>query len=326
MHQKLGTLTSVDVRTHWPNEASDFTPWLAQETNILELGAAIGLELEVEHTEVAVGPYAADILARDSATGGYVVIENQLTKTDHDHLGKALTYAAVLGAKTIVWVAPSFTDEHRKSLDWLNDNSSEDVGFYGVQLELWSIDGSVPAVRFNVISRPAEIVRQLATTKYGDLSDIKKLQLEWWSAFRDALVTQKAVPSAQSPRPQYWYNIALGRTGIHISATANTFDKRIGLRIYMVSRYGAASALGQLLQSKEEIEKAIGAPLVWDPNPDALDKVIAVFLPADLERRDRWPEYLKWMVGMTVKFRQVFGPRVKALTLVSPADQPEANS
>jgi len=326
MPDKLGALASVEVRSFWSNEASDFTPWLAHEENLALLGKAVGLELEVEHTEVAVGPYAADIVARDSATGSYVVIENQLAKTDHDHLGKALTYAAVLGAKTVVWLAVDFTDEHRKALNWLNDNSSEDIAFYGVQLELWSIDGSAPAVRFNVVSRPTELARQVISSKSGELSENRKLQLEWWTAFRDALLAQKVVPSAQSPRPQYWYNVALGRTGIHLSATANTFDKRIGVRVYMMSKYGGGSALQQLLEARDAIEKEIGAPLVWDPNPEATDKVIAVYRDADLSRRDKWPEYLKWLVDMTVRFRKTFGPRVKALDLAGTLNESEADA
>ena len=144
MTKTLGELLEVEVRRVWPHEAADFTPWLAQEENMLQLGKALGLELEAEGTEVAVGPYSADILARDSV-GDYVVVENQLTKTDHDHLGKSITYAAVLGARTVIWVAPRFTDEHRKALEWLNDHATNDVSFYGVQLELWSIDGSIPA-------------------------------------------------------------------------------------------------------------------------------------------------------------------------------------
>ena len=112
MPAQLGQLHPVSVRSQWPDEAADFTPWLAKEESIARLGEALGLELEVVQTEVAVGPYSADILARDSA-GDTVVIENQLGKTDHDHMGKALTYAAVLGAHTVVWVAAAFSDEHR---------------------------------------------------------------------------------------------------------------------------------------------------------------------------------------------------------------------
>jgi hypothetical protein len=129
---QLGTLRAVEPRTMWPDEAADFTPWLARPESIQSLGRAIGLELEVEHTEMAVGPFAADILARDSATGDYVIIENQLARTNHDHLGKAITYAAFLGATTVVWVAPAFTNEHRKALDWLNDKTVDTLSFFGV--------------------------------------------------------------------------------------------------------------------------------------------------------------------------------------------------
>lgn len=149
----LGNLVKVEARNVWPNEATNFTPWLASSENINRLGVAIGLELEVEHTEVAVGPFSADIVAFESVTGNYVVIENQLTKTDHDHLGKSLTYAASLGAKTVVWVATEFTDEHRKTLDWLNANCVNEISFlefnwsFGrltnpnrLSVSMWSVD------------------------------------------------------------------------------------------------------------------------------------------------------------------------------------------
>ena len=139
---QMGQLSKLDVRTVWPHEATDFTPWIAEEESINLLGTALGLELEIESTEVSVGPYSADILARDSGTGKYVVIENQLEKTNHDHLGKSITYAAVLDASSIVWIAPDFTQEHEKALTWLNDHTSADVAFYGVRLELWQIDDS----------------------------------------------------------------------------------------------------------------------------------------------------------------------------------------
>ena len=224
-----GQLANIAVRKLWPNEAADFTPWLARDENMSKLGDALGLELETDRVEVAVGPYSADILARDSA-GDYVVIENQLNKTDHDHLGKSITYASVLGARAVIWVAPFFTDEHRKALDWLNDNTTDELAFYGVQVELWSIDGSKPAVRFNAVSRPAEIIRQAAVTKSGELSSTRQLQLDWWTAFRDALLTSKVVASGQTPRPQYWYDVALGRSGMFLSNSANAYDGRIGVR------------------------------------------------------------------------------------------------
>jgi hypothetical protein len=124
---ELGVLKTITARKKWNNEAQDFTPWLSN--NISELNKALGLELEVENIEVAVGPYSADILAKDTGTGKYVIVENQLEKTNHDHLGKAITYASVLDASTIIWIATDFTEEHKKALDWLNDHTSEEIFF-----------------------------------------------------------------------------------------------------------------------------------------------------------------------------------------------------
>ncbi|WP_219928779.1 hypothetical protein [Flavobacterium album] len=129
---ELGILRTVTARQKWISEAKDFTPWLAQ--NILSLSNAVGIELEVENIEVKCGPYSADILAKDTATSKFVVIENQLEKTDHDHLGKAITYASVLDASTIIWIATNFTEEHKKALDWLNDHTSDEIHFMGYKL------------------------------------------------------------------------------------------------------------------------------------------------------------------------------------------------
>ena len=316
MADPLGCLATVDVRSQWPHESSDFTPWLARDENMARLGEALGLELETERVEVAVGPYSADILARDSS-GDYVVVENQLTKTDHDHLGKSITYASVLNARTVIWIAPHFTDEHRKALEWLNDNTTDELAFYGIQVELWSIDGSRPAVRFNVLSRPAEINRQVVVT---NLSEARQLQLEWWTAFREALVASKLVGSTQTPRAQYWYEVALGKSGIFLSNSVNTWDNRVGVRVYLQGKFGGDAALEQLLAERETIEREIGHPLQWNPNATNKDKVIAIDRDVDLSDRSRWDEYISWMLDMTRSFHKTFAPRVKKLDLSRPAD------
>ena len=121
MSANLGKLEKVSLRDVWQKEDLDFTPWLAQEENIAILSETIGIELEVEGTEKDVGPFRADILCKDTVYGHWVLVENQLEKTDHTHLGQLLTYASGLNAVTIVWIAQRFTDEHRAALDWLNE-------------------------------------------------------------------------------------------------------------------------------------------------------------------------------------------------------------
>ena len=157
----LGRLTQVDLRTYWQREDTEFTPWLGQSENLDLLGAAIGKELERQAEEVNVGPFRADLLCKDTVTGDLVLVENQIERTDHGHLGQVLTYAAGLGAKPIVWIAREFQEEHRAALDWLNESTHDDIEFYGVQVELWRIGDSTPAPRFDVVAHPNEWSREV---------------------------------------------------------------------------------------------------------------------------------------------------------------------
>lgn len=310
----LGEIRKLRVRDHWKHEEHVFTPWLAMEENIGRLATAVGLELQVEGIEVPVGPFSADILARD-ASGNYVVIENQFGKTNHDHLGKILTYAATLGATVIIWLAEQFTDEHRKTIEWLNERVSDELNLYAVEIELWQIDQSRPALRFNVLSEPTEITKQATAIKAaGSMTDAKKLQLEFWTAFRDELLDKKIVASAQTPRPQYWFDISLGRSNINLSCVANTTDGRIGIRVYIGNKI-ASVALPQLEAERSAIESEIGETLEWNPNPEAIDKIIRLERVADLNDHDKWPEYVSWLVTRVDKFKKAFGPRAKKLNL-----------
>ena len=139
----LAKIERVDLREAWPNEAREFTPWLA--ANIGELGEALGMDLELQQTEAAVGGYFLDVLATDLNQNRPVIIENQLEPTNHDHLGKLLTYAAGYDANVVVWLTREFRDEHRQTLDWLNQRTREDTQFFGVVVELLKIDDSRPA-------------------------------------------------------------------------------------------------------------------------------------------------------------------------------------
>ena len=306
---ELGILKTVTPRKKWNHEERDFTPWLAE--NINELSKAVGIELEVENIEVAVGPYSADILAKDTGTGEFIVIENQLEKTNHDHLGKAITYASVLDASTIIWLATDFTEEHKKALDWLNDHTNDDMSFYGVQLELWQIDDSKPALRFNIISKPNLAVRQAARSMaIEELSDKRKFQYDFWVKFRDKLAKTKKIPSLHTPRPQYWFDIALGKTDIHLSNTCNTDENSVGIRVYIGNKI-ADTMLPYLESRKEEIEKSLGESLSWNPNPDNRDKVILLLHPTDFNKPEKVDEAIDWLIEKSIKFREVFSKIIK---------------
>jgi hypothetical protein len=301
----LGSLKNVPLRSIWRNEAKDFTPWLAKSLD--QLGQALGLELVFEGTEVPVGPYSADILAKDTGTDKYVVIENQLEKTNHDHLGKCITYASVLDASSVVWVAPKYTEEHKRAIEWLNDHTSAEVSFYAVVVELWQIDQSQPAVRFNVIVSPNEIVRQAIQRKdQGELTDTKKRQLEFWTKFRSALEKTGEVRSLQTARPQYWFDVTIGKSGIHLSNTFNTDRNEVGVRLYISNRH-ADSWLPFFLQNKEKVEQELKHPIEWNPNPDNRDKVILTNTLINTNSQTGIDEAIEWMVAETIAFKQVFG-------------------
>lgn len=305
----LGILKIITPRKKWNNEARDFTPWLAEHVD--ELGKAVGIELEIENVEVAVGPYSADILAKDTGTGKFVVIENQLEKTDHDHLGKAITYASVLDASTVIWIATDFTEEHKKALDWLNDHTNDEFSFYGVQLELWQIDESKPALRFNIISKPNLAVRQAARSMaVEELSDKRKFQYDFWVRFRDKLAKTKKIPSLQTPRPQYWFDVALGKSDIHISNTCNTDENSVGIRIYIGNKI-VDVMLPYLESRKDEIENALNESLSWNPNPENRDKVILLLHSTDLSKPEKVNEAIDWLIEKTIKFRDVFSKIIR---------------
>lgn len=161
----------------WSHEAHDFTPWLAE--NLALLGEELGLALELRALEHPVGRYSLDLLLQD-AQERVVIVENQFGKTDHDHLGKLLTYCGGTEADVVIWIAETITEEHAAALEWLNENSVEGIGFFAVELEVLTIGDSLPAPHFRVVVQPNEWVKKVrprgaSSTDWG------------WASFADEL-------------------------------------------------------------------------------------------------------------------------------------------
>lgn len=179
----LGRLVEVDLRAAWTHEALSFTPWLAQ--NLTHLSEAIGIPLEVAGTEVAVDAFSADILAVNPQDGSRVLIENQLERSDHSHLGQIMTYLAGLEAQTIIWIAHSFTDAHLSALRWLNQHTADPFAFFAVQLRAVRIADSPIAPLFDILERPNDwdrAVKEVAKAR-GDLSTIGQFRRAFWEHF-----------------------------------------------------------------------------------------------------------------------------------------------
>ena len=179
----LGRLEHVNVRTVWPSESANFTPWLSQPENLALLGRTLNLDLVTEAVEKSVGTFSADLVCRNLEDNSRVLIENQFSYTDHDHLGKLLTYAGGLQAQTVIWLSELIRPEHRAALDWLNEISLEDVQFFGLEIELWKIRDSIPAVKFNIVSKPNDWSRSVALRGRGEPTELQELQAEYWKQF-----------------------------------------------------------------------------------------------------------------------------------------------
>lgn len=314
--RSLGRLEKIELRDIWRTEAQDFTPWLARPANLVLLAEALGMDLEIEAQERNVGPFRADILCKDALDGSWVLIENQLERTDHLHLGQLLTYAAGLHAVTIVWVAAKFTDEHRAALDWLNEVTGEKFRFFGLEVELWRIGTSPAAPKFNVISTPNEWSRSVGEAarriESDALSDTKAWQLRFWQLLHADMLGKAAV-RPQKPAPQHWTNFSIGRSGFLLGALLNSRQEKIGVELYI--NHEQAKALFHLLVSdREQIEKELGFQLEWHELPHRAACRIVYFLKAvDPKDERRWPEFRRWMIEHLEKLDRSFRQRVRAL-------------
>lgn len=309
MDKKLGRIEQVDLRSIWTSESRDFTPWLAQEENLAELGATLGIDLELEAQEKEVGPFSADLLCKNTADESWVVIENQIEKTDHKHLGQLLTYAAGLKAVTIVWIAAEFNEEHRAALDWLNQMTVESVRFFGLEIELWRIGDSPAAPRFNVISQPNDWqnnVRDVAiASERSRPSEI--LRMKYWTAFRSFLQENKSKLRPQKPGTNHWYNFGIGTSLAHLSALLIAKDDNIGIEL-CINSDNAKFIYAELFKQKSEIEEKIGAELEWKELPDKKTSRILLYKSVQTDNENTWPEQFAWLQRTLEKFDQTFRP------------------
>jgi len=315
----LGRLIKVELCDTWKTEDRDFTPWLAQPENMEVLADVLDMELEVEAEEKDVGPFRADILCKDTYDGSWVLIENQLEKTDHTHLGQLLTYAAGLKAVTIVWIASSFTNEHRATLDWLNSSTEDSLRFFGLEVELWKISESPAAPKFNIVSKPNDWSRSVSKASRqigeGNLTKTKQLQLAFWQDFAPKL-KEKTTLRARKPLPQHWMNFSIGRTGFHLGATLNTQSNRLGVELEILDKKNANIYYMMLQQDKIAIENELGFSLNWKELPKKRSSRIVVFKDgADITKKEDWSTHQEWMIEALTLFNKVFRKRIKELDI-----------
>ena len=329
----LGRLERADLRQIWRTEAEEFTPWLATEENLRLLGDTLGLELELEGQEKSVGPFRADLLCKETATNTWVVVENQLERTDHIHLGQLLTYAAGLKATSTIWIAATFSEEHRAALDWLNEITDSRFNFFGLEVELWRIGDFPVAPKFNIVCKPNDWSKTVGQVDRVALTEAKRSQLDFWIAFRSFVSERGSHLKPQKPLPQHWMNLAVGRTGFRLAAIASFWDSTAKsyesheLRAELIIEHQNSKAdFADLESMKDEIEVELGEPLTWYNPPER--RVCKIYLrhSADLNDRDSWPEQHDWLLEKLESLHRAFAKRVQQLGRADPIKQHAASA
>jgi hypothetical protein len=318
---QLGRLEAVSLREAWPDEARNFTPWLAEDANLSLLSDALGLHLELEAVEKAVGPFSADILAKEAGTERWVLIENQVEPTDHKHLGQLLTYAAGLDAQTIVWIAQAFREEHRAAIDFLNRATNEDFAFFGVQVELFRIGDSALAPSFTIVAKPNNWSKKAQAGKQAaeeSLGPSQALYREFWAAVIAQAASTYPDLAVRTPYKGNWQTAErlLSSKKLVVEANATFTQGRLRAEVY-IGGLLAKAAFAKVIREKRALEEAFGSELAWEELPGKQDCRISFYMPGEQKRENRaaWPGQARWLIQNVKRLADTFRPTLRALDL-----------
>ena len=259
---ELGKLKEVDIRKVWQHEQYDFSNWLSKDDNINQLGDTLNLSLTDVETEKFVGSYRCDIICKDEITGKNVLIENQLEPTNHDHLGKIITYASGLDASVIIWIVESAKEEHSSAIEWLNKHTDEDVSFFLIEVHAYTIGDSKPAPYFKIIQQPNDFVKQVKNiSKNTELNDSQSNRLEFWNRFNDMLDKMGRPFNKRKATADHWYSVAVGSSQCHISIDLVNREHKIRISMWIPNN---KELYDTFYLNKDSIEKSLGYLISWD--------------------------------------------------------------
>ena len=305
MEFKLGKLEEVNIRDIWKHEQYDFSNWLSKEENIELLGNEIGLTLTDISKEVFVGGFKCDLVAKDETSGIKVIIENQLEATNHDHLGKIITYASGLEADVIVWIVKEAREEHRSAIEWLNNNTVKDISFFLIEIHAYKIGHSLTAPKFVIIEKPNDFLKNTKTTNNnGELTKAQAERLNFWNKFNEILIAKNKPFNVRNATTDHWYNIALGTSEANISITLVNKINSIGIEIYIDEN---KELFDKLYKLSDEIEKDLGFKMDWQRLDDKkASRIIYYISGLDFNNHKNYNELIDEVIDKAVKIRTVF--------------------
>lgn len=301
---KLGRLVRVELREVWKREAANFTQWLALPENLELLGETIGFELADPRTEVGVGAFRVDLVAKDAITDRVVVIENQLEATNHDHLGKVLTYAAGHDAESAVWIVKEARDEHRRAIEWLNEHTTQDVNFFLIEAQAWRIGDSEPAPVFEIISRPNDWARQQKQSSSDAALDFDPEIQAFYERVREhGTSVAKNINRWRPASARRWYDVSIGSSRAHIALRVTKQQNRVSVELYIDD---SKELFAMLVAEREFVESALGMSLEWNELPNKKASRIIATHPGSFADAETVQDLVVWLVETADAFAGVF--------------------
>lgn len=319
----LGRLQMVtDLRSVWPSEAANFTPWLFENLDLLS--EALGMPLTPVGMEHPVGPFRLDILANDPL-GRNVAIENQVEAADHSHLGQLLLYSAHVNAATSVWISPRFRDEQRQALIWLNENTLDGVRFFGVELGVVRIGTSPLAPVFNVVVRPNDLQKADAGSTSGEVSDANTARRQFLDRVMDGLIQN--LPGFRRPIGTYRNGVSFRSGPFGSFVVVFTRDRRLRVEAYLDCGNGSRNKalFDELHAAHEAWEKALGFPLAWERIDDARASRVASYLNFWLPGGEADADQaVQWATARTLKMLEVLEKHLRTRAAHIKSTSPQA--
>lgn len=301
----IGKLEEVDIRELWKHEQYDFSEWLSKKENIENLNEILGLTLVDISKETYVGSYRCDLFAKDETTGIKVIIENQLEISNHDHLGKIITYASGLDAKVVVWIVKEAREEHRSAIEWLNNNTNSNVNFFLIEIHAYKIGNSDNAPMFQVIEEPNDFIKNNKSINSSDTMNKSQSQrVEFWNQFNNVLVERGKPFNVRKATTDHWYNVAIGTSDAHIDITLVNKDSVIGVELYITDN---KELFDKLYQKKDEIEDDLGFKLDWRRlNNSKASRIVTFIKGLNFDDHSNYNELMNKTIDLAVLMRDTF--------------------
>ena len=290
----LGTLKEItDLRSIWPHEALNFTPWVAENVDLL--ADAVGLDITVDETESSVGDFNVDIYASETGTDN---------DTDHDHLGKLITYASGKGADVVIWVVKHAREEHKAAVEWLNNHTDDRIGFFLCEIKLFQIGDSDIAPSFTVVERPNDWTKEIKKTTAANPT--QQQRLEYWQAFNDYAFQNTEFEKAfnkRKPTTDHWMNFSIGSSACHIAVSQIQKRNAIDVELYINDD---KELFRSFLLHKDEIELVMGLVLDWRELPERKASRIIVEKEVKFDDRDTWLQQFDYIMDVCMKMKKAF--------------------